>query len=56
MNMTECFGMEDHQFTWGHRDWKNSGDIAHEGRGRNTWICIKCGKYERNTNGGFRQE
>lgn len=38
-----CFGLEDHQYTWGHT---TSAGITHNGRGRKTWVCIKCGKRE----------
>lgn len=50
-----CFGMEDHQYTWGHRGSRDGG-IVYDGRGRNTWICIKCGKRESICkSGGFHE-
>jgi len=53
-----CFGMEDHQYTWGHmtyRDGQGVG-ITHDGRGRSTYICIKCGKKESVCkSGGFHE-
>ena len=52
--MCDCVGLEDHQFTWGHRD-RGLG-ITHDGRGRSTWICIKCGKKESVCkSGGFHE-
>ena len=52
--MCDCVGLEDHQFTWGHRD-RGLG-ITHDGRGRSTWICIKCGKRESGCkSGGFHE-
>ncbi len=50
-----CFGLEDHQYTWGHRGSKHGGIVC-DGRGRNTWICIKCGKRESVCkSGGFHE-
>ena len=53
-----CYGMEDHQYTWGHmtdRDGDAVG-ITHDGRGRMTYICIKCGKKESVCkSGGFHE-
>ena len=51
----DCFMLEDHQFKFGHRREGNL-DITTEGKGRNTWICIKCGKKERDCKvGGFHE-
>ena len=48
-----CFGLEDHQYTWGHM---TSSGITHDGRGRSTYICIKCGKKESVCkSGGFHE-
>ena len=44
-----CFGLEDHQYVWGHM---TIAGITHDGRGRSTYICIKCGKKESVCKGG----